>query len=72
MLPTFRAISSGNFETPLFDAGDDEIAHLLFGLELSAQPLGFDIDRERAARTCENAPLAVLRCPACGARRRTT
>ncbi len=48
VLPTFRAISSGNFETPLDVQGDDEIGRLLLGLESLRNRLAFDNDRERA------------------------
>jgi len=60
VLPTFRAISSGNFETPLDVQGDDEIAHLLLGLESLRNRLAFDNDRERAlARARESARQAA-------------
>jgi hypothetical protein len=53
---TFRAISSGNFETPLDVQGDDEIGRLLLGLESLRNRLAFDNDRERALGRARKAP----------------
>jgi len=47
VLPTFHAISSGHFDTPLDVRGNDEIAQVIQGLETLRNRLAFDNDRER-------------------------
>ncbi|MCG2576048.1 Cache 3/Cache 2 fusion domain-containing protein [Dechloromonas sp. XY25] len=48
VLPTFQAISSGRFNTPLNIRGSDEIAQVVQGLETLRNRLAFDNGRERA------------------------
>lgn len=48
ILPTMRAISSGQFDTPLDLRGSDEIAQLMQGLESLRNRLAYEQDRDRA------------------------
>ena len=47
VLPTFHAISSGQFDTRLDVRGDDEIAQVIQGLESLRNRLAFDNERDR-------------------------
>ncbi len=58
VLPTFEAISAGQFDTPLDIRGNDEIAQLIHGLETLRNRIAFDNDRDRTlARMREAARL---------------
>ncbi len=56
VLPTFHAISSGQFDTRLDVRGNDEMAQVIQGLESLRNRLAFDSERDRAlARMRETA-----------------
>ena len=61
VLPTFEAISTGRFNTPLDVRGSDEVGQLIHGLEILRNRLAFDNDRDRTlSRMRETARLEAV------------